>query len=330
MAQATAISVIVAAYRQPETLAWLLQSLSCQVFCHPWELLVCDDGTAGGLLPVLQTHFRPHPPRPEVRYLWQPDLGFRLSRSRNNAVRCARGDSLVFLDGDMFVGPRFLQAHYNAHANGGTLACSGRRTLAVPSSMIAGQAPLFDIAWALSAEGESQQQEAWERSSYPWMACIGCNFSVPRSPHVYFEERLEGWGSEDRELALRLYCYQALPVRYCTEAEALHISKIDEMATNNPLRSNDSKGIERFVRNKLLFSSLHPAVDITPALAPLRCCYFDPELNTWSSREPSEGRDVATAVREVKQWLEWSLSRDNDRKEHQLTKAAGALTVPAP
>lgn len=309
MAQATTISVIISAYRQPETLAWLLQSLSCQVFCHPWELLVCDDGTAGGLLPVLQSHFQPHPPRPEVRYLWQPDLGFRLGRSRNNAIRCGRGDRLVFLDGDMLVGPRFLQAHYEAHADGETIVCSGRRCLVVPPSLIAGPAPLFDIAWAFSAPAESREQEEWARSSYPWMACIGCNFSVPRSGHVSFEEQLVGWGSEDRELAVRLHCYHALPIRYCAEAESVHVSIFGDVASNNPIRSNDSMEIERFVRNKLLFSSLHPSVDITPALAPLRCCFFDPASNTWFSRRPPEGRDVATAVRELTQWLEWSVSR---------------------
>ncbi|MBL8175739.1 MAG: glycosyltransferase [Bryobacterales bacterium] len=310
MAAGTAISVIVAAYRQPETLAWLLQSLSCQVFSHPWELLICDDGSAGGLLSVLQRHFQPSASRPEIRYLWQPDLGFRLSRSRNNAIRCASGDRLVFLDGDMLVGPQFLQAHYNAHADGDGLVCSGRRSLVVPPAIAAGPALMFDIAWAFSTPGESEEQEAWVRSAYPWMACIGCNFSVPRSPHVYFEERLVGWGSEDRELAVRLHCYQALPVRYCKESESLHIGMVGEAAPNNPIRSNDSAGIKRFVRNKLMFSSLHPATDITPALAPLRCCFYDPKSNIWFSRRPLADRDIATVVEEVTQWLEWSDSRD--------------------
>ena len=64
--------------------------------------------------------------RQDIRYIWQPDKGFRLAKSRNNAVRCARGDILLFLDGDTVASSDLLSKHIEAHGRPRSLVCGSR------------------------------------------------------------------------------------------------------------------------------------------------------------------------------------------------------------
>lgn len=46
-----------------------------------------------------------------ILHAWQEDKGFRLAESRNNALRMAHGDYIVFIDGDIIMERHFIADH---------------------------------------------------------------------------------------------------------------------------------------------------------------------------------------------------------------------------
>lgn len=202
------ISVIICTYEQPMTISWLLESLTQQTFKGLFEVLIADDGSDPEILAIVkevswQLNL-------DIRYIWQPDGGFRLCRSRNNAIRLAMGELLIFLDGDMVVRPDFIQAHVAAHAEGNKiLLCGTRESVTLRADRPPRNAEeVFLLTEQTShievVESEYPQQVAWSRSKFPWMAISGSNFSVRKAPEIVFDEAFTGWGTEDREFACRM------------------------------------------------------------------------------------------------------------------------------
>ncbi|HXW83500.1 MAG TPA: glycosyltransferase [Candidatus Binataceae bacterium] len=93
------LSVIIATQRRPESLAKLLASIAPQVDSDT-EVIVAENGTPepaqlpAGLPPLMHLH-EPLPGK---------------CRVQNRAIEVARGEVLVFLDDDLIVAPRYLEA----------------------------------------------------------------------------------------------------------------------------------------------------------------------------------------------------------------------------
>jgi len=94
------LSVIIATHDRPEPLARLIRSLAPQLHAGRRELIVAENGTpAPGALPGGVT---------PITHLHEPGPG--KCRIQNRAVEVARGEILAFLDDDLTVGPRYLDA----------------------------------------------------------------------------------------------------------------------------------------------------------------------------------------------------------------------------
>ncbi len=94
------ISVIVPVYNRIENLKYLIYCLKKQSEQID-ELIISDDGSSVDVKSFIEketkdTNF-------SVKYIWQEDLGFRLSRARNNGARIANGDFLIFVDQDVIL-----------------------------------------------------------------------------------------------------------------------------------------------------------------------------------------------------------------------------------
>ncbi|WP_293961256.1 glycosyltransferase [uncultured Fusobacterium sp.] len=94
------ISVIVPVYNRIENLKYLIYCLKKQSEQID-ELIISDDGSSVDVKSFIEketkdTNF-------SVKYIWQEDLGFRLSRARNNGARIADGDFLIFVDQDVIL-----------------------------------------------------------------------------------------------------------------------------------------------------------------------------------------------------------------------------------
>jgi cellulose synthase/poly-beta-1,6-N-acetylglucosamine synthase-like glycosyltransferase len=289
------ISVLVAVYNQTLAVRWLLESLREQDCGTPYEVLVCDDGSRPEMFEVMQDVTRGNDF--DLRYIWQPDRGFRVTRSRNNAIRLDRGDLLVILDGDVIVPRDFLACHLAAHTEPRQLVSGPvKRVPDDPNWSSAAQA----LAEARAYDGPEAYPEAQDRrarSSDPWLTCLGANLSVPRGPDVWFDERYVGWGAEDRDFAYRLVCEQGYDVVYERAAMAYHHypSAISAVAV-------DSSRIADFLANCILFRRLHPRATLATNEL-VRHCYVNQATGEWCAAKKPRDRKVDEVLDEAEAWM---------------------------
>lgn len=124
------VSVIFSTYNSPRWLEKVLWGFDAQSF-RDFEIVVADDGSGVETRQVLDA-FRAGTDL-EVRHVWQPDEGFRKCRVLNLAVLEARGEYLVFTDGDCIPRRDFLEAHVE-RALPGTFLSGGYTKLPLPAS----------------------------------------------------------------------------------------------------------------------------------------------------------------------------------------------------
>lgn len=100
------VTVIVTVYNRLEYTRNILLCLLNQTK-NIEELIFVDDGSKENLKDYIadllpKCNFK-------IKHIYQADLGFRLSRSRNNGVRHAEGDYLIFLDQDVVFPNDFIE-----------------------------------------------------------------------------------------------------------------------------------------------------------------------------------------------------------------------------
>jgi GT2 family glycosyltransferase len=100
------VSVIISVFNRVEFLEKCLLSLSRQSYL-PDEVIITDDGSTTDVIGPVQDLIRRLDA--EVHFVTQPHDGFRLARCRNNGVRVAFGDYLIFLDQDIIGTEDFIR-----------------------------------------------------------------------------------------------------------------------------------------------------------------------------------------------------------------------------
>src|SRR5579859_3049871 len=102
------IALIINTADQPEYLLRVLRALENQSQ-SPDEVLLADDGSGPETRQVFQNW--PAGKTIPTTHIWQQKTGFRRARILNQAIARARGDYLVFLDGDTVPHPQFIADH---------------------------------------------------------------------------------------------------------------------------------------------------------------------------------------------------------------------------
>jgi GT2 family glycosyltransferase len=164
---------------------------------------------------------RAHAPVP-VRHVWQPDLGFRAAMARNRATLAARGQYIVFLDGDCIPRRDFIKHHRRLARRGYLVtgsrvllsqACTARVLAGRLDLRLAGAAHLL----ALRLKGDINKLAPLlvclpdlgrARHRFNWRRIKSCNLGIWRSDLDAvggFDESFTGWGYEDADLVLRLF-----------------------------------------------------------------------------------------------------------------------------
>ena len=284
-AQYPTVSVVLSVYEQPQFLPLVLASLAYQDYAETWELLICDDGSKSDMLAPIKALSRNT--ACEVRYVWQKDRGFRLARSRNNALHCAQGRIVVFLDGDVVVKPDFLRRHADAHQDGLQLVCGSRSYIFMKAH------PQLDLRSLLKPEHIDEIdryaclpttpfQRARFRGSNPWYSICGCNFSVSRTPAVSFDEAFVGWGLEDCEFALRLTTRNGFSLQCRTENMVYHLEETPP-AMFHPCRPKSHEEISLYLQNVQRLTDLYPEQDFQAVRQTMLGFEYDDTAKTWSS-----------------------------------------------
>ena len=209
------VTLIVITYNWPAALAQVLNSVARQTRL-PDEVIVADDGSTDDTRQLVKSMAAVFPV--PIRHIWQEDLGFRAARCRNLGIAASRGDYIVLIDGDMILHPSFIADHLmlaepGYFLQGGRFKTTARET----ARLLAGGRPVF-APWAdadfhvfdgirrlysFHAPGLAR----WKAKGKSGGRVMSCNMSFWRSDLLRvngFDERMEGYGAEDRELVARL------------------------------------------------------------------------------------------------------------------------------
>jgi glycosyltransferase involved in cell wall biosynthesis len=209
------LSLCITTHARADALAAVLACVVAQTSA-PDEILVVEDGEDHATAASLAADEASRLP---LRHLRQPHLGFRVARLRNLALAAARGDYLVFVDGDMLLHRGFIadhrrgarRGHYTQGVRINLDERTSRRLLTDPASApqrfpsvtARGRFGIRRLAlWHAPA-----LQPLLRRVGTGLLAVKSCNQGFWREDLIAvngWDERFEGWGPEDKELCARL------------------------------------------------------------------------------------------------------------------------------
>ncbi|TXN43707.1 glycosyltransferase, partial [Methylobacterium sp. WL18] len=218
MSDVPVLSVIIPTYNRADTLRLCLRAFDRQTTDRPFEIVVCDDGSADATGTVISHAVATG--RIPVVHLRQENAG--ANAARNRAIASARGERLLIVNDDTIPAPSLVDAHLAAHARRG-----GRET-AILGRMTIDPALPFSPFSALHHDASYDALAG--RVEVGWDAFLTCNVSVDRrllEEAGGFDPRLT-W-HEDIELGERL-ARRGMHLFYEPEALAYHHHLLDETA----------------------------------------------------------------------------------------------------
>lgn len=212
------ITLIIVVYNRIQLLRLCLLSVMQQTF-QPYEVIISDDGSQEDVVVGIE-NLLPELSFP-VKYIRQEDKGFRLAKCRNNAIKQAQGNYIVFIDQDILISPGYLAVFAKNQKKNQFLT-------ALPVLLTAKQTEQID---ELSARSGSflrlitrKQMKRIHRQFfkdtfyYYQRKFILWNDSRPKvrggvfglfKEDLFkvdgFDENYQGWGNEDDDLGRRLY-----------------------------------------------------------------------------------------------------------------------------
>ena len=213
------ISVIIAVYNRSDILLKALMSIQAQSL-KPFEVVLSDDGSDEDIIAAVSAHKEKFDFG--IVHVFQPDRGFRLAKARNNAIRKAEGDFLVFWDQDVLATRRYLETYARYFRPDEFLIppdpvrLSEEQTAAVTEDMI--------VSCNFSALVTGEQIRALRRRVYKdryyrWETRFlkrrgykpkvrGGILGISKKALLLldgYDENYQGWGAEDDDLGRRLY-----------------------------------------------------------------------------------------------------------------------------
>jgi glycosyltransferase involved in cell wall biosynthesis len=212
------VSVILTTYNRPDALAAVLRGFRRQD-SGGFELIIADDGSGEETArQVAQEARRAAFP---VLHVWQEDRGFRAAAARNKALARARGEYVIFIDGDCIPRQDFVRAH-RALAERGWFVSGNRVLLSRDFTHRVLTQELALECWSLARwtywriRGATNRLlplvrlpgnlfRKWRR--YAWQGVKTCNLGAWRRDLLGvngLDERYVGWGHEDADLVVRL------------------------------------------------------------------------------------------------------------------------------
>lgn len=206
------LALIVSTYERPDALAAVLDRVGRQR-AAPDEIVIADDGSGPATRDLIYSFARRSPV--PVRTVTQAHAGFRLTRLRNLAIAAATADYLVFIDGDMLPHEAFVADH-RRHARPGHYTQGVRvladaalttRLIADPRLRVGLTAPGLGFLRRIYLVRSRWLSSALRYAANRLISIKGCNQAFWRDDLLRvngFNEAIEGWGPEDKELCARL------------------------------------------------------------------------------------------------------------------------------
>ncbi len=245
------ISVIVTTFQRARHLELCLAGVGRQAPGVLFEVIVADDGSTDGTADVVgklrkRAAF-------DVKFVRQEHEGFRLARLRNQAAQVARGDYLVFLDGDCVPCDHWLEGHARARRPG-TFGVGARHQLteAETARVTRGQIEAAGVSPSIPRRERRRLKRllGWNRlyrltglKDRPKL--VGANFGVWLADYEAvngFDERFVGWGFEDEDFSRRLTALGRRKVSVVAEAPAVHLWHLPDPSFRGRARLSANSG----------------------------------------------------------------------------------------
>lgn len=209
----TTTSLIISTYNWPQALELCLQSCLTQTVL-PNEIIIADDGSKEDTK-ILVEHFKTKS-NVNIVHVWHEDKGFRLGSIRNKAIKIAKFDYIIQIDGDLILHKNFIQDHL---------------LMAKPDQFVSGSRALIKKMHAeqILSAGFAVIPIPFkhlERKFYAIRSLMLCKLSIflKNKTDLYkyvlganmafwkndlmivngYNENIIGWGKEDNEIAVRL------------------------------------------------------------------------------------------------------------------------------
>jgi len=258
-------AVVIPTYNRAEILRIVLSSLARQTYPKDrFEVVVVDDGSWDHTPEVVE-QFRD---RLDIRYFYQEDEGYRLSRARNIGIENARGDIVILLDSDMVVCPEYVFEHVRTHRGwDGPVVVMGY----IYGYGMDGKEVLELVDWndiSKSAQILRQYPKFWDVREFafrkvgddlslfpaPWRFFWGGAASVGRKELLevgMFDEDFRSWGVEDTEFGYR-----------CFKKGLRFVLNRNAWSVHYPHPGNIRAKKESRKKNILLFYRKHPNLEV--------------------------------------------------------------------
>jgi glycosyltransferase involved in cell wall biosynthesis len=213
------ISLVVTTYNRSDALSLVLSGLRAQSDPH-FEVILADDGSS--IEHIKRARAAISRLGSKVTHVWHPDVGFTASQVRNLGVAAAKGDYIIFLDGDCVPEVDFVAQHRKlmqrgCFVNGSRVLLSAGLTgelLGIPKSPH-GQTVSYWVRQRLTGRatkltGLLRLPDGKFRchAQFRWKGIRSCNLAVWRADYEQvngFDETFVGWGHEDADFVLRLH-----------------------------------------------------------------------------------------------------------------------------
>ncbi|NLE01640.1 MAG: glycosyltransferase, partial [Fibrobacter sp.] len=102
----TRASLIISVYNNTSFLRVVLDSLKFQTEQN-FEIIISEDACHEEMKHFIESY----PFENEYQHLSQDDNGWQKNKALNNAIKAAKSDWLIFIDGDCVLHPRFIEMH---------------------------------------------------------------------------------------------------------------------------------------------------------------------------------------------------------------------------
>jgi glycosyltransferase involved in cell wall biosynthesis len=204
---------LISTYNRPEALRLCLKTVM-QQSTLPTDVVIADDGSTEETTNLI-SDFQKNFPVP-LKHAWHPDEGFRAAAIRNKGIALCSSDYVIQIDGDIIIHPKFIADHIEMKQPGYFIV--GSRVMLSPkqtSKLI--QQHFVDFK-KLSREKiafngfrnrflRNQLAKLYKTKGKHKFYAKGANIAFHKKDIIRvngYNEAFVGWGSEDRDVAIRL------------------------------------------------------------------------------------------------------------------------------
>lgn len=210
------ISIIISVFNNSEHLLKCLTSINNQSLL-PDEVILTDDGSAEDIKQIIINRIEQY--NFKIVFCQQADIGFRLARCKNNGVRVAQHEIIVFLDQDIITTKNYLKTVIKNITPKNFVVSLPVRTTSDQLSMLTEDViSNFTLAGIITNEQiKKVTKQYWKETLYRFLNKYylrkkgtkirgGC-FAIYKTNYLAingFDENFVAWGNEDDDLGRRL------------------------------------------------------------------------------------------------------------------------------